>query len=184
MCIFMTLRNRGLCVQVHISQLCIKSIYLSPQESNTMSEQDGISGQERWDGRGSECGERRIMLIRNQESHLHVVDLDSMETRMCLASVTVSVGEWNRSKGLVESAVWWLAEVSLRKEAVQGPGAGSWSNVIILVDLRTPLLCDVWASLWIFSRMYIQGNISHCALILGLMISECMFWLWDGSTCL
>ena len=45
------------------------------------------------------------MLIRNQESRLHVLDLDSIETRMCLASVTVSVGEWNRSKGLVESAV-------------------------------------------------------------------------------
>ena len=45
------------------------------------------------------------MLLRNQESYLHVVDLDSMETRMCLASVTVSVGEWNCSKGLVELTV-------------------------------------------------------------------------------
>ena len=31
------------------------------------------------------------MLIRNQESCLHVADLDSMET--CLVSVTLSVGE-------------------------------------------------------------------------------------------
>ena len=58
----------------------------------------------RWE-REYECEGRRIMLLRNQESHLHVVDLDSMETRMFLASVTVSVGEWNRSIGLVELTV-------------------------------------------------------------------------------
>ena len=33
------------------------------------------------------------MLLRNQESHLRVVDLDSMETRMGLVSGTLSVGE-------------------------------------------------------------------------------------------
>ena len=33
------------------------------------------------------------MLIRSQESHLRVVDLDSMETRRCLVSVTLSIGE-------------------------------------------------------------------------------------------
>ena len=44
----------------------------------------------RWE-RECECEERRIMLLRNQESGLHVVDLDSME--MCLVSVTLSVGE-------------------------------------------------------------------------------------------
>ena len=33
-----------------------------------------------------------MVLIRNQESR-HVVDLNSMEMRSCLVSVTVSVGE-------------------------------------------------------------------------------------------
>ena len=49
-----------------------------------------------------ECEERRIMLIRNQESHLLIVGLDSMETRMCLVSVTISVGEVKKKKKLVE----------------------------------------------------------------------------------
>ena len=49
--------------------------------------------------------ERRIMLIWNQETHLRVVDLDSMETRTCLVSGTLSVGEQNRSKDLVELSV-------------------------------------------------------------------------------
>ena len=52
-----------------------------------------------------ECEESTIMLIRNQESRLHVVDLDSIETRMCLVSVTLSVGEENRTKALVDSTV-------------------------------------------------------------------------------
>ena len=38
------------------------------------------------------------MLIRNQESHLLIVGLDSMETRMCLVSVTISVGEVKKKK--------------------------------------------------------------------------------------
>ena len=46
----------------------------------------------RW-ARECECEESRIMLIRNQESRLRVVDLDSTETRTCLVSVTLSVGE-------------------------------------------------------------------------------------------
>ena len=44
-------------------------------------------------GKECECEERRSMFIRNQESRLHVVDLDSMGKRMCLVSVTLSVGE-------------------------------------------------------------------------------------------
>ena len=52
-----------------------------------------------------ECEESTIMLIRNQESRLHVVDLDSIETRTCLVSVTLSVGEENRTKALVDSTV-------------------------------------------------------------------------------
>ena len=58
----------------------------------------------RWE-RECECQERRILLLRNQESRLRVVGLDSMEMRMCLVSGTLSVGEQNRSKGLVESTV-------------------------------------------------------------------------------
>ena len=45
------------------------------------------------------------MLLRNQESRLRVVGLDLKEMRMCLVSGTLSVGEQNRSKGLVESTV-------------------------------------------------------------------------------
>ena len=56
----------------------------------------------RWD-REYECEESRIMLIRNQESCLHVVDLESMEMRTCLVSVALSAGEKNRNKCLVES---------------------------------------------------------------------------------
>ena len=44
-------------------------------------------------GKECECEERRIMIIRKQASRLHVVDLDSMGKRMCLVSVTLSVGE-------------------------------------------------------------------------------------------
>ena len=40
-----------------------------------------------------DCEERRVMIIRNQEGHLHVVDLDSMGKSTCLVSVTLSVGE-------------------------------------------------------------------------------------------
>ena len=40
-----------------------------------------------------ECEERRIMLIKNQESCLYVVDLDSMQMSTCLVSETLSVGE-------------------------------------------------------------------------------------------
>ena len=43
------------------------------------------------------------MLLRNQESCLRVVDLDSMEMRMCLVSGKLSVGEQNRSRGFVGS---------------------------------------------------------------------------------
>ena len=50
-----------------------------------------------------ECEERRMALLRKQESRLRVVDLDSMEMRMCLVSGTLSVGVQNRTKGLVES---------------------------------------------------------------------------------
>ena len=46
----------------------------------------------RWE-KECECEEKRIMLIRNQESHLLVADLDFMETRMCLVSDSFSVGE-------------------------------------------------------------------------------------------
>ena len=45
------------------------------------------------------------MLLRNQESRLCVVGLDPMETRVRLVSGTLSVGEQNRSKGLVESTM-------------------------------------------------------------------------------
>ena len=45
------------------------------------------------------------MLIRNQESRLRVVDLDPIGMRMCQVSVTHSVGEENRTKGLVDSSV-------------------------------------------------------------------------------
>ena len=68
----------------------------------------------RWE-RDCEREESRIMLIRNQESRLHVVDLDSTETRTCLVSVTLSVGESERTKGLVELPVRQLTRVSLRQ---------------------------------------------------------------------
>ena len=58
----------------------------------------------RWE-RECECEERRILLLRNQESRLCVVGLDPMETRVHLVSGTLSVGEQNRSKGLVESTM-------------------------------------------------------------------------------
>ena len=58
----------------------------------------------RWD-KEYECEESRIMLIRNQESCLHVVDLESMEMRTCLVSVGLFAGEKNRTKCLVESTV-------------------------------------------------------------------------------
>ena len=45
------------------------------------------------------------MLLRNQESGPRVAGLDSMETRVYLVSGTLSVGEQNRSKGLLESTV-------------------------------------------------------------------------------
>ena len=88
---YMCFLNQVTSVQTHMCRDDIKSIYLNPQKSNT-TKQDGISDQERLDGRGS-VSVRRIMLLRNQESHLHVVDLDSMETRTCLVSGTLSVGE-------------------------------------------------------------------------------------------
>ena len=65
----------------------IKSVYLNPQKSNTTR-----PGKMRWE-RECECEERRIMSIGNQEDRLRVVDLDSMGKRMCLVSVTLSVGE-------------------------------------------------------------------------------------------
>ena len=83
--------NQVTFMQTHMCRDDIKSIYLNPQKSNT-TKQDGISGQERLDGRGS-VSVRRIVFLRNQESHLHVVDLDSMETRTCLVSGTLSVDE-------------------------------------------------------------------------------------------
>ena len=46
----------------------------------------------RWE-RECEREERRIMLIRNQEDLLHVVDVDSMEMRMSFISGTLPVGE-------------------------------------------------------------------------------------------
>ena len=83
--------------EVTFAQKCmcwadIKSIYLDPQKSNNTN-QDIISARRDEMGKECECEERRIMIIRNQESHLHVVALDSMGKRMCLVSVTLSVGE-------------------------------------------------------------------------------------------
>ena len=48
-------------------------------------------------GKEGDREERRVMIIRNQESHLHVVDLDSMGKSTCLVSVTLSIGEQKES---------------------------------------------------------------------------------------
>ena len=82
----------GLLVHTQATQLYIKPIYLNPQKSHP-TKQDKISDQRDEMGEGV-CEERRITLIRNQESHLRV-DLASMETRTCLVSGTLSVGEQN-----------------------------------------------------------------------------------------
>ena len=58
----------------------------------------------RWE-RECEGEEGRVMLIRNHKGHVPVDGLDSMETRMCLVSGTLSVDEQNRTRGLVESTV-------------------------------------------------------------------------------
>ena len=87
---------------MHLSLVYIKLIYLNSQKSSTIR-QDVISDQERRQEREGECEERRMALLRKQESRLHVVDLDSMEMRMCLVTGTICVGVQNRTKGLVES---------------------------------------------------------------------------------
>jgi len=46
----------------------------------------------RWE-RECEHEERRIMLIGNQEGRLCIVDVDSMEMKMCLVSGALPVGE-------------------------------------------------------------------------------------------
>ena len=48
--------------------------------------------------------------------------------------------------------------VSLRQQAVQGTGAGSWYNVRILVDLTTPHLWCRWGSLWNFPQEVHMGR--------------------------
>ena len=63
------------------------------------------------------------MLIRNQESHLLIVGLDSMETRMCLVSVTISVGELKKKK---ISRVDFLTATRDETQAVGYPGYRSW----------------------------------------------------------
>ena len=85
-CIFVSFKI-GTLVQRHVSQLCIKSIYLNPQKSNTTR-----PGKMRWE-RECECEERRIMLIRNQEGRLRIVYVDFTEVRMCLVSRTFPEGE-------------------------------------------------------------------------------------------
>lgn len=64
------------------------------------------------------------MLIRNQESHLLIVGLDSMETRMCLVSVTISVGELKKKKKI--SRVDFLTATRDETQAVGYPGYRSW----------------------------------------------------------
>ena len=80
-------------VAIPFSRADTKSVHLNPQKSST-TKQDMINwpGEMRWE-RGCECEERRIVLIRNKESHLCVVDLEIMERRMGLVSGTLPVGE-------------------------------------------------------------------------------------------
>ena len=66
--------------------------------------------------------------------------------------------------------------MSVRKWDVQATGSGRRSNVQILVDLNTPHLSDVDGSpRGICPRMFMRGKLSHWGLILGVMVSECMF---------
>ena len=101
----------GPTVKTQVNLVYIKPMYLNPQKWNTTA-QYVISDQERWDGRGSVTEKRKIMLIKNQESHLHVVDLDSM------SGLSASFCRWiNRTRGSVDLTVWWLMGVSLMQLA-------------------------------------------------------------------
>lgn len=62
-------------------------------KSNT-TKQDVISGQERRDGRGSVSVRREGSCYSGtRKVDVRIVDLDSMETRICLVSGILSVGE-------------------------------------------------------------------------------------------
>jgi len=88
----MCVLKQRLSAKTQVNLVYIQPIYLNLQKSNTTTKH-GISARRDEMGKECECEERRIMIIRNQESHLHVVALDSMGKRMCLVSVTLSVGE-------------------------------------------------------------------------------------------
>ena len=145
---------------------------------------DSWSGEMRRE-RECECEERRIVLLRNQESRLCVVGLDLKEMRMCLVSGTLSVGEQNRSKGLVESTVWWLpgwasgSRLCRVQELVADPMSESWWTSTLHISDVDGGPCGI------FPRMYIWADLSYWGgWILGAMILECMFRLCDWTTCL
>ena len=109
----------------------------------------------RW-GKECECEERRrIVLLRNQESRLCVVGLDPMETRVCLVSGTLSVGEQNRSKGLVESTMWWGWASGSRLCRVQEVGADPISESWWTSTLCTSVMLE---SIWNFPQDVHMGR--------------------------
>ena len=75
-----------LSVKTHMSLVYIKLIYLNPQKSKPPNRMGLVT-------RRDEMREGSIVLLRNQETHLRVVDLDSMDKRTCLVSVTLYIGE-------------------------------------------------------------------------------------------
>ena len=87
----MCVLKQRLSAKTQVNLVYIQPIYLNLQKSNTTTKH-GISARRDEMGKECECEERRIMLTRNQRSRL-CVDLDSMEMRTCLVSMTVSVGE-------------------------------------------------------------------------------------------
>ena len=111
------------------------------------------------------------MLIRNQESHLRVVDLDPIGTRMCQVSVTLSVGEENRTKGLVD--------LTLTADRGEPQAIGCMGYRELVADPTTnfrwtsTLHMSVMAgSLWNCPQDVQCLEISHWGSILGVMISE------------
>ena len=84
--IFVCFRSSDFCTHTHMCQDDIKPVYLNPQKSKPPNRMGLVT-------RRDEMREGSIVLLRNQETHLRVVDLDSMEMRTCLNSGTFSVVE-------------------------------------------------------------------------------------------
>jgi len=110
------------------------------------------------------------MLIRNQESHLPLVDLDSIETRTCSFCRRI---KQNQRFSRVDCVTADRGE----PQAIGCPGyrelvAHPMSNVRWTSTLHMSVMEVPWG---IVPRMYIWLEISHWASILGVMISECMY---------